>query len=520
LSRNPFIKMKAHLALLALLALSLALSFAAHAAVPARPNFLVIMGEAQGWASMSVPQDDRHPEGSTSDFIHTPHLDRLALQGTRFSDFYAASPRCTPTRAAFFTGRSPAQLHMTFVNEGKKDGGVSPGDKVIPPTSITELPLGIETIGTLLQHQGYATAHFGKWHCGRANPQEHGFAENDGPNNNGGPENVEDPNPKQCYAIAELGIDFITRQTKAHKPFYLHLSQYPGRGPVTALPETVEAVKNRLGTRLDFQRISTAAGNEEIDKTIGLVLAKLQALGQLENTYIIYTADHGAQGRNANGALTNGKGTVWEGGLRVPLIIAGPGIKPGTFSHLRASTVDLYPTLAELAGVQTVSQPDGLEGGSLATVLRTNDSAPIQRAREELVIHFPHYDKDELGPASVILHQNDKLIRVYETGERHIYDLHTDLTEQHDLATSRPDRVTALDQRLTDYLTLVKADLPPPNPNYIPNGERSGDRSGDRRGGGKGKGAGNKSAQPAAPNTPPTKAQARAQAKAQASSQP
>jgi hypothetical protein len=257
--------------------LSLALS--THAADLPPPNFVVILGEAQGWSSMSVHQDNRNPGGSTSDYIRTPHLDSIALGGMRFSDSYAASPRCTPTRAALLTGRSPARLHMTFVNENKKEGLVNPGDKVICPPFITELPKDIETLGTLLKKHGYATAHFGKWHLGRANPREHGFDENDGANSNGGPENSAEPNPKQCYASAKLGSDFMSRQVQAKKPFYLQISHYPGKAPDAANPDTLEAVRKRLGTRFDFQRIGMAAGNEEIDKTIGLVLAKIKELG-------------------------------------------------------------------------------------------------------------------------------------------------------------------------------------------------------------------------------------------------
>jgi arylsulfatase A-like enzyme len=451
-------------------------------AAESRPNFVIILGEAQGWASMSVPLDDRNPEGSKSDFILTPNLDSIAEHGIRFSDFYAASPRCTPTRAAMVTGRSPAALHMTFVNEGKKEESAKPGDKVLSPDCTTELPSGIETMAGLLQRAGYATAHFGKWHLGRMNPREHGFEENDGANSNGGPENVEDPNPRQCYAIAELGMDFLSRQVKAKKPFLLQLSQYPGRGPVTAREDTLEAVKRRLGTRMDFMRIGVAAGNEEIDKTIGLVIAKLRELGAMENTYIIYTADHGAQGRNVNGALSNGKGTVWEGGLRVPLLVAGPGIKQRQFSHVRASTVDILPTVLDLAGIKGV--PPGAEGGSLVDVLKKDPNAAPKRAQEELVIHFPHYDKDPIGPASAILYQNWKMIRVFETEKRMLYDLATDLGEQRDLAPTSPNVVLALDNRMMDYLHAVGAGMPRPNPDYVEGGVRSG----DLRGGGGGKG--------------------------------
>lgn len=454
-----------------------------HAAESNRPNFLVIMGEAQGWASMSVPLDDRNPEGSRSDFIRTPNLDSIAEHGIRFSDFYAASPRCTPTRAALFTGRNPAALHMTFVGESKKEGAVSAGDKVIPPDTTTQLPERIETVGSLLKKAGYATAHFGKWHVGRADPKVHGFDENDGPNSNGGPDNVEEPNPTQCYATAKLGMDFMTRQVKSRKPFYLQISHYPGKSPESATPEMIEAVKKRLNNRIDSQRIGAAAGNEEIDKTIGLVLAKLKELGAMENTYILYTADHGAQGGKANGALTNGKGTVWEGGLRVPLLVAGPGIKAGQFSHVRASTMDVLPTIMDLAGVTEV--PQEVEGVSLVNVLKRDPNVAPKRQRDELVIHFPHYDKDPIGPASAILLQNYKMIRVFETEQRHLFDLSKDIAERNDLAESKKDIVLALDNRMMDYIRAVGAGMPRPNPDYVEGGERSGDRRGGK-GGGKG----------------------------------
>lgn len=470
-----------------MLALAGAFSGSPASLLAAHPNFVVIMGEAQGWASMSVPQDDRNPQGSTSDFIRTPNLDSLALRGMRFSDFYAASPRCTPTRAALFTGRSPAQLHMTFVGESKKEGSTSPGDKVIAPPTTTQLPDGMETVGTLLKKQGYATAHFGKWHVGREDPKSAGFDENDGPNSNGGPDNVDEPNPKQCYATAKLGIDFMTRQVKSRNPFYLQISHYPGKQPESATPEMIESVKRRLGNRLDVQRIGMAAGNEEIDKTIGLVLAALKELGAAENTFVIYTADHGAQGRRANGALTNGKGTVWEGGLRVPLIVAGPGVRAGGFCHQRASTVDVLPTIMELAGAPARVLPTGVEGVSLVNNLKHVPDAELKRERPELVVHFPHYDKDEIGPASAILFQNYKMIRVFESEQRLLFDLSKDVAEERDLAPTRKDIVQALDRRMSEYLQAVKAGMPRPNPDYVANAERSGDRKGGKGGGMKGK---------------------------------
>ncbi len=434
-----------------------------------RPNFVIIMGEAQGWASSSVQLDDAVP-GSKSTLAHTPALERLAAGGVRFANFYAASPRCTPTRAAFFTGRSPAALHMTFVGEGRGGGESSfsaTGSKLLPAQATQELPEAETTIAEALKREGYATAHFGKWHVGRTSPAKHGFDENDGPNNNGGPENVENPNPKQAFATAEFGMDFLERQAKARKPFYLQISHYAGRGGADARPETYAEVRQRAASDRDQRMVGSAAVTQDMDATIGMLLAKLDALGIADRTYFIYTADHGAQGRNANGPLSNGKGTVWEGGIRVPLIVRGPGIKAGACTHLRASTVDLFPTIAALARVKE-PLPRQLEGGSLASILGGVPGAKVLRAREEFVVHFPHYDKNEQGPASALLLGNDKLIRPYETGLLMLFDLSKDVGERQDLSKDRAKETAELDRRLTEYLKTVGAQMPAPNPKFDP----------------------------------------------------
>jgi len=453
-----------------------------------RPNFVVIMGEAQGWASCSVQMDDAVP-GSKSELAHTPALEKLAAGGMRFADFYAASPRCTPTRAAFFTGRSPAALRMTFVGEGRggrESGWSETGSKLIPAASSQELAENETSIAELLQRAGYATAHFGKWHVGRVDPARHGFAENDGPNNNGGPENVENPNPKQAFRTASLACDFMARQAQAGKPFFLQVSHYAGRGGTDALPETYADVRQRARSDRDQRLVGSAAVTQDMDTTIGQLLAKLEELHLADRTYVIYTSDHGAQGGNANGPLANGKGTVWEGGIRVPLIVRGPGVKAGLCSHERASTVDLFPTIAALARV-TESLPKNLEGGSLGAVLTARPNATVKRPREEFVVHFPHYDKDAQGPASALLLGPLKLIHPYETGTLQLYDLAKDLGEAHDLAVAQSKVVSALDQRLTDYLVAVHAELPKPNPDFDPAKAkpfepRRGDKGKDPRG--------------------------------------
>jgi len=428
-----------------------------------QPNFVVIMAEAQGWSSTSTAMDDANP-ASKSDLIQTPSLDRLCREGMRFANGYAASPRCTPSRVALLTGKSPAQLHMTFVGEGRREDVENPGRKLIVPTALLELPEAERTIAEILKDEGYVTAHFGKWHMGRVHPRVHGFDESDGATNNGGPENVNSPNPKECYGIADRGVAFMSRQVAAKKPFYLQISHYAGRGPEDALRETLAGVRARAGN-LNDRRLGDAAVAEDADKALAIVLKKIDELGIAANTYVIYTADHGSQGRNANAPLTAGKGTIYEGGIRVPIIVRGPGIKAGVCSRVRASGVDLFATIAELSG-SSRPLPKGVEGGSLAAVLKNGGAGVVRRARDEFVVHFPHYDSDT--PASAMFIGDYKLIRVYGEDAPQLYDVIKDPAERTNLAKALPEKTAELDGKLTAYLQAVSAQMPKPNPAYDP----------------------------------------------------
>ena len=431
-------------------------------ATAAPPNFIVILGEGAGWTSSSVQMDDRNPASKGSG-VRTPNLERLAASGMRFSDGYAPSPRCTPSRAALFTGRSPAALHMTFVNEGKRDSAGAASGRVITPNASTELTTAETTIAELLKRAGYATAHFGKWHVGRVSPSQHGFDDSDGATGNGGPDNVAAPNPKQALAMTAKGIDFMERQAKAGKPFYLQLSHYPNQ------PE-----------KGGGERLPKSADDETaiVDQTLGQLLDAVERLGLKVDTYIVYTTDHGTPGRNS--PLTGGKGTVREGGLRVPFIVAGPGVKSGACSHVRVSATDLFPTFAELAGVHE-PLPASIEGGSLSGVLKNDGVGAVKRSRDEFVVHFPHYDKDAQGPASAIYVGNLKLIHIYETGALKLFNIANDPGERRDLASQMPEKVKELDARLMTYLKTINAQLPKPNPNYDPNKPSESKRSGGKR---------------------------------------
>ncbi len=428
-----------------------------------QPNFVFILGEGHGWSSTSVQMDDAVPT-SKSAFVRTPNLEKLAASGIRFANFYAPSPRCAPSRVALLTGKSPAQLHMTFINEGNRDTRDNPNGHLITPSASMELPTSEMTIAKVLKRAGYATAHFGKWHMGRTNPREHGFDENDGANGNGGPDNVDNPHPKQLYAMTERGMDFMARQVKASKPFYLQLSHYASRQGGDSTPEALSTVKS-WGANLNDRELAEAAADFDLDIALGMVLKKIDELCITTNTYVILTTDHGSPGRNP--PLTGGKGTVSEGGLRAPLIIRGPGIQAGLCSHVRTIGEDLLPTVADLAHVR---EPllNGIEGGSFAPVLINAGKGTVSRPRPEFVVHFPHYDKEPIGPASAIYLGDFKLIRIYETGRLELFDIAKDPGERYDLAAQIPDKTKDLNQRLTDYLLEVQAQMPRANPNYDP----------------------------------------------------
>lgn len=436
---------------------------------PKSPNFVVILTEAQGWSNTSVAMDDRLPE-SRSTFFRTPAVARLAREGMRFAYGYAASPRCTPSRAALLTGRSPAVLHMTFVGGGRESAFSRTASRLIPPEPLLELPTTETTLPELLRQAGYATAHFGKWHLGRVSPSRHGFEESDGPTNNGGPDNVANPNPKQAEGMTDRGIAFVTHAAQAGRPFYLQLSHYPNQEQKAANKGADEA----------------AADAAEVDKTVTRLLDALDRLGLAENTFVIYTSDHGAPGRAANEPLTGGKGAVFEGGLRVPFLIRGPGIAANVCSHVPVTAMDLLPTVAELAGVKAPVLA-GVEGGSLVALLRNKAGAGVvTRPREELVFHFPHYDHGNFGPASAIIVGQYKLIHVYETGARLLYDLSRDAAERRNLATSMPEKVADLGARLTVYLKEVSAQMAVKNPDYDPSKTETNDVPPAKKGGGQG----------------------------------
>jgi len=426
-----------------------------------RPNFVFILSDDQGWTGLSVAMHDALPN-SHSDFYRTPHLEQLAEQSMRFTDAYAPAPVCSPTRYSLQTGKSPAQLHWT-----KASGSMTAADgyRMIPPRNVRRIASEETTIGEILQRAGYGTAHYGKWHLSGGGPGRHGYDEHDGDTSNGDAAPFTDPTPVDIFGISKRAGEFKQKHVRLGKPFFIQMSHHALHYPQNALKSTVDFYQNQPPGRM-HRDVTRAAITENLDTGVGMIRKKIDELGIADNTYLIYMSDNGAGGGSRAMPIQGGKGSVWEGGIRVPLIIRGPGIQPNSFCHVPVVGFDLFPTFCELAGVAE-SLPQGIEGGSIVPLLHNADRGAVSRPREELAFHFPHYQSGD-GPHSAIRLADHKLLRFYETDEVRLFDLSQDIGEQRDLSQQTPDKTADLSRRLDEYLVAVSAQMPRPNPDYDP----------------------------------------------------
>ena len=458
IARNGLTPMK----ILLLIALMPALASAAE-----RPNIVFMLADDQGWGGTSVAM---HPSVAFSkgDIFHTPNLEKLASQGIRFSAAYSPAPVCSPTRISIQTGKSPAQLHWT------KAAPPEPGRKLTEPRSIKSIPGDETTIGELLQKAGYATAHYGKWHIAGGGPTSNGYDESDGDTGNENAYQFVDPNPVDIFGMAERAEKFMEKSAKVGKPFYIQMSWNALHASENALKATL-AKYERLAEEGNAKRAAVAAITEDLDTGVGRVLASIDELGLAGNTYVIYMSDNGGggggggKGGGGRGAsLNGGKGDVWEGGVRVPLIVRGPGVKPSSWCHTRVVGYDLLPTFCQWAGVPTKSLPRGIEGGSIADLLMHEGRGEVHRPRQELVFHFPHY-QGLGGPQSAIVVGDLKLMHFYEDDRDALFDLSKDIGERNDLSATMPDEAARMRKKLNLYLASVDAQFAVPNPQFDPN---------------------------------------------------
>ena len=432
------------------------------------PNIILLLSDDQGWNGLSVSM---HPTafGARSSIIETPQLEKMAGRGLRFSAAYSPASVCSPTRISLQTGRSPAALGWTKAGPGVRSAQNYPMVGAVSRRTIHSEEI---TIAEVLKKAGYATAHWGKWHLEGGGPGNHGYDVSDGNLGNEAAAKFKDPNPVDIFGMAERGIHFMKEQKEAEKPFFMQFSFHALHSPGNALEATVEKYKKKFRGRRERQAHRCAIA-EDLDTGVGRILAAIEKLELTDNTYVIYMSDNGSGGGGRNSLLGGGKGSLREGGIRVPLIIQGPGITANSWCDTRVVGFDLFPTFCEWAGVPKEKWPAELEGGSLVPLLKpkskgtTTTHSCVSRPREELVFHFPHYQSGD-PPHSVIYLDGYKMFRFHDSGKTEVYAIDQDMAETNDLAPQMKDRVEALSLKLATYLERVGAKMPTKNHQYDP----------------------------------------------------
>lgn len=451
------------------------------------PNIVLIMIDDLGWMDLACQGNER---------VSTPHIDRLAKQGMRFTDAYAAAPVCSPTRAAVLTGKSPARLRIT--NHIPDNPRFTPDDATLLPAEMHDvLALEHVTIAERLKQGGYATGFVGKWHlCGkwsgklgagdvRYHPEKQGFDINIGGCAMGGPPTFFDPyrihnlpsrKPGEYlpYRLADESIAFMREAVGkgetpvSPKPFFLCLWPYTVHWPMEAPEELLAKYKGKEGRGLKDHRYGAMI--EAMDASLGKVLAELDRLGVADNTLVIFTSDNGAfAGVADNRPLRGAKGELYEGGIRVPLIVRFPGVvKAGTTCDTPVVSMDFYPTIIEAAGLtndeaRDAEADDGarsmLDGESLMPLLKQTGKLK----RDAVFFHYPNYAWHRSNRLGGAIRAGDyKLIERFDDGELELYNLADDLGEKHNLAAMQPDRAAALRDRLRAWRKDVDAAMPKP----------------------------------------------------------
>jgi arylsulfatase A len=428
------------------------------------PNFLFILSDDHGWSGTSVAMDPSNPD-SKSDYIETPNLERLAARGMRFSNAYSPAAMCSPTRCAIQYGKSPARsLHTDnyLRYEGAKER----------ITASLSLPKMLKQSG-----QGYVTAHLGKWHQW-PHPDEVGYDVHTGATDN--PEGnvlkrrnrvtkengipLPPDDPKRIFSLSRKACDFMEEQVEEGKPFYLQLSHYAVHKQLQSLAETQAKYEKKKRGKWHY-RAEFAACTEDLDTGIGIVMDKLAELGIEENTYIFFMSDNGGlaigeERRRVNMPLRRGKFIFMEGGIRVPMLVAGPGVPKNTHSDSLVWGCDLWPTIHDLAGVRK-SVPKDLDGGSLRPLFEKDGKGEVKRIGmpEGLVFHCGAGVRwSGTRRQSAIRSGDYKLMKNYFNNEEVLlFNVKEDLYEWHDLSEKMPKKRDELLAKMEGYLKRVKA---------------------------------------------------------------
>ena len=417
-------------------------------AQPRPPNIVFVLADDLGVNDVGAYGRREH---------RTPNLDRLAAEGLRFTAAYVASPICSPSRAALMTGRAPARLHLTTYLPGRAD---APSQRLLHPPMRQHLPLEEVTLAERLRTAGYATAMIGKWHLGGAGylPTDQGFDVFHAGQATTAPSDVE--GGKGEFDLTREAERFI--DANRDRPFFLYLGHNNPHIPFrSARPALVESNRDAFDP-------AYAATVQTLDDSIGRLLAHLDNRGLRERTIVVFTSDNGGlhmpEGQHArvthNTPYRAGKGYLYEGGLRVPLIVRGPGLATRRLVEAPLVNSDWLPTLLEITGAGTARDLDGI---SQAQLLRTGRPSAAAAARP-FFWHIPHYTNQGSRPAGAIRDGRWKLVEHYDTGRAELFDLEADVAEARDLAPSQPARAADLRARLRAWRTSVGAQENTPNP--------------------------------------------------------
>jgi len=442
------------------------------------PNIVFILIDDLGWADLGC-------YGST--FHETPRLDRLAAAGMRFNHAYAAAPLCSPTRAAILCGKHPARLNLTTYLPGRAD---MPSQKLLQAKINQHLPLEEVTLPELLKPKGYRCAHIGKWHLGGPGflPEDQGFDVNLGGTAGGSP-----PRPGGFFAyqtptlqsrdtteyltdrLTDEALDFI--QANRERPFFLYLAHFAVHIPLQATPHLLAKYEAKAKPGLGLEKGQNnpiyAGMLESVDESVGRLVDKLEELGLTRNTIVVFTSDNGGlsvrEGPNtpatSNAPLRGAKGHLYEGGIRVPLIVHWPGtVGPGVVSDVPVNSLDLHPTLLQLAGVE---RPGNRVSDGVSLVRLLTGTGAIER--EAMHWHLPHYSNQGGVPSSAVRAGDLKLIEFLEDGRLELYDVTKDVSEARDLSKQLPEETRRLHAMLDRWRRSVDAQMPTPNPDYDPN---------------------------------------------------
>ena len=429
----------------------------------AQPNIIFVLIDDMGWSGTSVQIDPEVP-GSKGSHFRTPELEKMANAGMRFTQAYAPGPMCTPSRVGILTGVTPAKARVTSPGGGRAQDY----QKLISGSKDSSLNTDLDTIAKTLKSAGYATAHLGKWHIGRTGPTAYGYDVHDGSTSNEVPNSSAD-NPKDIFGINERAFVFMEMNSASKTPFYLQLSHYAVHSPIEARESSKKLFKD-LPSSSRKDTAGLAAMTHDLDESIGQLRAKIQSLGIADNTYLVVMSDNGSSSgrprRGAIGALNAGKGSLLEGGIRVPFFAEGPGIPTGSISRDSITGCDLFPTFCQIAGVDI---PKGLEGVSIVPLLSGRTAKLPERP---LFFHYPHYGQGaRQKPQSALILGDYKVLYDWESQKTQLFDLSKDLGEKNDLTAKMPEKATEMLNLLYKRLEETEASLPRPNPDYDPAAE-------------------------------------------------